>query len=79
VLSTEQRLARARLARATAALRRNPDDPELRSRVNDLRREYRTAALAEHIRHVVDQAPCLRDAQRHRLALLLRPDSGGDA
>lgn len=34
--------------------------------------EIRTAALAEHIARVVDKAPPLTDAQRDRLAVLLR-------
>jgi hypothetical protein len=67
------RRARAHLASAEAALRRNPHDPKLRAQVDERRRAYRTEALAEHIQGVVDAAPPLSQAQRDRLALLLRP------
>ncbi len=36
----------------------------------------RVAAVERRIRELVDSAPPLTDAQRDRLALLLRPDAG---
>lgn len=51
---------------------RPDDDPD----VVDARRDLAAERLAEHIRRTVEAAPRLTDAQRDRLALLLR---GGDA
>ncbi|MBB5785982.1 hypothetical protein [Jiangella mangrovi] len=66
-------------ARHNALVRhRAPDDPE----VVAARRELRAAALEDHIRKVVDQAPPLTTEQRDRLAQLLRPSvarNGGGA
>ncbi|MFD0003546.1 hypothetical protein ACFVJ4_14135 [Streptomyces sp. NPDC127178] len=44
-----------------------PDDPKL----PEMHRDLRAAGLEEHIRHVVDAAPPLTDAQRSKLAVLL--------
>jgi hypothetical protein len=43
----------------------------------DATRDLHAAQLAAHIRRVVDSAPPLTEAQRDRLAVLLR--SGGNA
>lgn len=49
-----------------AAKHKHPD-------ADDLRRELAEVRLAEHIRKVVASAPPLTQAQRDRLAGLLRP------
>jgi hypothetical protein len=67
---------RAKHARAVMAHKRNPS-PATREAVEQLRAAYTEAKLADYISRVVDNAPPLEDAQRDRLALLLRP--GGDA
>jgi hypothetical protein len=66
--------ARQRLVSKIAAVARHngPDDP----RLNPLRAELHTEALAEHIRKVVDGWPPLTAAQREKLALLLNPGAG---
>ncbi|WP_433787201.1 hypothetical protein ACQPX6_10290 [Actinomycetospora sp. CA-101289] len=64
-LTPEQRTARARLA---ARSRHNPD-----ADLSSERRELRAASLEAHVRRVVDQLPPLTDAQRDRIATLLRP------
>lgn len=53
---------------------RDPDDPELLN----ARRDLRDARLADRIRADVAAWPPLTDAQRCRLAALLRPVGGGD-
>ena len=58
---------RARVA--TLSRSRTSDDPELL----DARRALRTELLAEHIAREVARAPKLTEAQRSRLADLLRP------
>ena len=52
---------------------RLPDDPELL----DAKRKLRAENLAVYITELVDAAPPLTAAQRHRLALLLRGGGGG--
>ena len=47
-------------------------------RLPELRRDLRAVRLEEHIQRVVDAAPPLTQRQRHDLAALLRPTSGGD-
>ncbi len=47
---------------------RPADDPEVLA----ARRDLRAARLADYIERVVSEAPPLTDAQRDRLALLLR-------
>jgi hypothetical protein len=69
--STRTRL-RGQLANAERRCRANPDDPTISAAVVELRTEYRTEALAEHIKRVVDSAPALTASQRDRLAVLLR-------
>ena len=63
---------RARVASLTRS--RQPDDPDLLA----ARRNLRTERLADFITRTVDQAPPLNQAQRDRLALLLR-GGGPDA
>lgn len=58
---------RARVASLSRS--RSTDDPAL---VN-ARRDLRAARAEEYVRQLVDTAPPLTDAQRDRLALLLRP------
>lgn len=60
-------IERARLAGVTARHGANSN------RAAIARRDYRAAALAEHIRRVNDEAPPLSAAQRDKLATLLRP------
>jgi hypothetical protein len=67
----QRRIARATLASAEAAARRNPTH-EARQRVDTLRAEYRTLALEDYIRETVDAAPPLTTEQRERLAIILR-------
>ncbi len=69
------RRTRARLASASADLKRRPQDPDVRARVDSLRAEYRALALEDHIREVVDAAPPLSQRQREALAVLLRPSA----
>lgn len=57
---------RARVASLTRS--RTANDPEL----VDARRNMRAARAEDYIRKLVDSAPPLTDAQRDRLAVLLR-------
>lgn len=67
----ELRRARAVLASTAARAARNPDDPAATAAVVERRRAYRAAALAEHIRQVVDTAPPLTAEQIEQLRGLL--------
>ncbi len=58
---------RARIASLSRS--RNPDDPELVDAYRNLRYER----MADHIARQLAAAPPLSDAQRDRLAGLLRP------
>jgi hypothetical protein len=49
-----------------------PDD----ARTLDARRELRAARAEDYIRKLVESAPPLTEAQRSRLAAMLRPTSG---
>lgn len=65
---------RSDLARA---IRFEPANVELH---NALRAELRAARAGDYLRAVIDAAPPLTEAQRDRLARLLRPaDTGGRA
>jgi hypothetical protein len=72
-VSPELRRARARLAQAALIASKVPDNSELTGQVDERRAEYRTLALAEHIKRVVDAAPPLSIEQRAMLANLLAP------
>jgi hypothetical protein len=67
-MDSEDRRKRARLAART---RHHPNAPE----TVELARNFRAERLAQYIAGVVDKAPPLTQAQRDKLALLLR---GGD-
>lgn len=70
-LSSETRTA---IGRASVLTRyRNPGDPE----VEDARRDAAAARLTDYVAAVVAEAPPLTDAQRDRIAALLRPAGGG--
>ncbi len=66
---------RAEHARAVMAHKRNPSEVT-RVAAEQLRTAYTEAKLADYIKRTVDAAPPLTNAQRDRLALLLR---GGDS
>ncbi len=76
MLTRERTKARSELATAAAEAKRRPHDPAAAARVEELRRKYRAVAAEEYVRALVDSAPSLTDAQRERLAMLLRPDRG---
>ena len=67
--------ARSLTARAQlgSVARRHRDDPQ---RIAEARRELAVAKIADFIESVVDSAPPLSEAQRDRLAVLLRPTDG---
>lgn len=65
----EAAVARARVART--ARKYGPHHPE----TEQARADYYTASLAEHIKAVVNKAPTISQAQRDKLAALLRPSS----
>lgn len=66
---------RAAVARANVLHRHRPaGHPEL----IDARREAAAATLADYVSAIVTDAPPLTDAQRDRIAALLRP-AGGEA
>ena len=67
-MSPERRHIRAKIA-GTALRRPNAD-------LTELRREYKTATLAQYIEELVNSAPPLNNEQRARLAALLAP--GGE-
>lgn len=67
-MGPESRRIRAKIARTIQR--------DQQADVTDLRREFATARIADHIKRVVDAAPPLTPEQRDRLALLLR---GGDS
>jgi hypothetical protein len=62
---------RSQLANASAALKRDPTNPELRTRVDELRAEYRVSDLEDRILRTVSAAPLPTDEQCRRLAALL--------
>jgi hypothetical protein len=64
---------RARVASLSRS--RSSDDPDLA----DARRNLKVERLADYISRTVDAAPALTEAQRDRLAGLLRPIPAGDA
>ncbi|KHL19580.1 UNVERIFIED_CONTAM: hypothetical protein LK11_00775 [Mumia flava] len=67
-------LAQTRSRVAVATRLGTPED------VTEARRNHAAAKLEDYIRRTVDAAPPLTEAQRDRLAALLRPTaSGGDA
>ena len=72
-MSTSVTNARARIAALT---RHHPDDPDS---LEIARRDLAAANIENYIRRTVDAAPPLTDEQRDRLAVLLRPSSGGAA
>ena len=55
-------------AAVTSRYRRR-DDPERL----EAWRDYKAAALEDYVARVVNEAPALTDAQRNRIASLLRP------
>jgi hypothetical protein len=59
---------RVAIARAERASRRTGDS----ALVEDARRDYAAAKLADYIKRTVDAAPPLSPEQRERLAALLR-------
>lgn len=64
---------RARVASLSRS--RSTDDPEL----IEARRNLKAERLADYVARVVAEAPSLTDAQRDRIAALLRPARGGGA
>lgn len=70
-MSTALLRERGRVASLTRS--RPADDPEL----IEARRNLRAEKLAEYVARVVAEAPPLTDAQRDRIAALLRPAGGG--
>jgi hypothetical protein len=67
--------ARERLSLAGRIARAKRSDPQ--ADVTELRRELKTAELAEDIERLVNTWPPLTNEQRVRLALLLCPRTGG--
>lgn len=72
-MDTKSRHLRAALASHT---RHRPEDTET---VDELRRDLRAARAEDYIKKLVSEAPQLSDAQRDRLAQLLRGRPGGAA
>lgn len=71
------RLNRAATRVAITTRHRGADHPETvdaRVALIEARAQEADAALREHIRRLVDSAPPLTEAQRARLAALLRPE-----
>jgi len=64
-VNNQQLKVRARIAALT---RHHPDD----QKTIDLARDFKAERLAEYIERVVDAAPPLSQAQRDKLAILLR-------
>lgn len=64
---------RARVASLSRS--RSTDDPEL----IEARRNLKAERLADYVARVVAEAPPLTDAQRDRIAALLRPTKARDA
>jgi hypothetical protein len=67
---TEQRIAYARAVRRA----KRSGDPADRAEADRILAEYRANQLADDIKRVVDGFPPLTQAQRDRLAVLLRGD-----
>ncbi|MCV7744784.1 hypothetical protein [Micrococcus luteus] len=64
---------RARVASLSRS--RSTDDPEL----IEARRNLKAERLADYVARVVAEAPPLTDAQRDRIAAMLRPTKARDA
>ena len=71
-MSTTWTSERAKLA---ALSRHRSGDTEA---LNDARRDLRAARAEQYVRELVDAAPPLTDAQRNRLARILRGNGGSD-
>jgi hypothetical protein len=71
-LSPERSKLRSQIANGTKLGRPTAE-------LQQLRAAYAAETLAEHIARVVAAAPPLTAEQRDRLALLLRPNTGGTA
>lgn len=71
-MDATRRQARSRLANAARAARRD-DSADAATEVTNARRDYAAAALAEHIRRMVDDWPPLTDDQVDYLRDLLSP------
>lgn len=76
-VEADRRKARSDLANAAKKAAKNPADRDAAAQVEYLRTEYRTVALAEYIRKLVDTAPPLTAEQRAHLAGMLAPRAGG--
>ena len=63
---------RVGIARAEKTAKRTGD----RAPVERIRRDYAAASIEDYVRRTVDSAPPLTDAQRDRIAALLRPTGG---
>lgn len=70
-MTPAERTTRARIA---AGRRHHPDDEQ----TDVLAAAFKTDRLAQYIQQTVDAAPPLSDAQRARLAAVLRPVCLGD-
>lgn len=62
---------RSEVGNAAKRYKSKPDDDRRRA-LEDARRDLASATLEAHIRRVVDSAPLLSQAQKDRLAVLLR-------
>lgn len=71
-MDAHARKARSRLANAAKSARRH-DSADAAAEVRNAKRDYAAAALAEHIRRLVADAPPLTDQQRDYLRQLLAP------
>lgn len=67
-MSSDAATARSLRARIAATRRHRPH-----ADISDLQTELRTTTAEAYIRRLVDQAPPLSEAQRARLAAILRP------
>lgn len=72
MLTQQQRTLRAELAHAASVARRKPHDPAAQEAVEQKRRDFRAAKLAEHVRQVTEDLPPLTPEQINTIAALLR-------
>lgn len=76
MLTADQRQRRAKVASLTARASKSPDDPGLKTELDEARRDYYAEAIASYVQRIAAQAPPFTAEQRQRLAVLL---DGGPA
>lgn len=68
---------RSEILVASNTARATPDDPDAAEILERARADYAAATIADYVQRVVAEWPPLTEAQRDRIALLLKKTSDG--